>query len=48
MANSRNFLSMTRLFDIYKTKENKFKGMIKNDKKFRINLFIQKFFLLTY
>jgi hypothetical protein len=41
MANSRNFLSMTRLFDIYRTKDNKFKGMIENDKNLElIYLFI--------
>lgn len=43
MANSRNFLSMTRLFDIYKTKENKFKGMIKNDKNLELIYLFKSF-----
>jgi len=43
MANSRNFLSMTRLFDIYKTKENSFKGMIENDKNLELIYLFKSF-----
>jgi TPR repeat protein len=43
MANSRNFLSMTRLFDIYRTKDNKFKGMIENDKNLELIYLFKSF-----
>ena len=43
MANSRNFLSMARLFDIYRTKENKFKGIIENDKNLELIYLFKSF-----
>ena len=47
MANSRNFLSMTRLFDIYRTKENSFKGMIEKEKNLELIYLFKSFSFLS-
>ena len=43
MANSTNYLSMARLFEIYKTKDEKFKNKIQNDKNLELIYLFKSF-----